>query len=61
MCCDTPPLLDIPRLNLLFCLPGGDGGGEGLDNRSIRRGSSSDSNASSGGEVQYTRRGSSDE
>ena len=42
-CCDTPPSFgkDIPRLNLLFCLRGGDGGGEGLGGRKyILRGSS---------------------
>ena len=35
MCCDTPPSLgkDIPRLIILFCAPGGDGGGEGLGDR----------------------------
>ena len=42
-CCDTPPSFgkDIPRLNFLFCLRGGDGGGEGLRGRkSILLGSS---------------------
>ena len=34
-CCDTPPSFgkDIPRLNFLFCFRGGDGGGEGLGDR----------------------------
>ena len=34
-CCDTPPSVgkDIPRLNFLFCLRGGDGCGEGLSDR----------------------------
>ena len=42
-CCDTPPSFgkDIPRLNLLFCLRGDDGGGEGLGERNYNlRGSS---------------------
>ena len=42
-CCETPPSCgkDIPRLNFLFCLRGGDGGGEGLRGRkSILLGSS---------------------
>ena len=35
MCWDIPPSFgkDIPRLNFLFCLRGGDGCGEGLDDR----------------------------
>ena len=42
-CCDTPPSCgkDIPRLNFLFCLRRGDGGGERLRGRkSILLGSS---------------------
>ena len=47
MCCDTPPSFgkDIPRLNFLFRLRGGDGGGEGLGGRKyILLGSSLDWN-----------------
>ena len=35
MCCDTPPSFgkDIPRLIFLFCALRGDGGGEGLGDR----------------------------
>ena len=51
---------DIPISNFVFILRGG-GGGDGLDNRYIRLGSSSDSKVWSRGEVQYTSRGSSDE
>ena len=50
MCCDTPPSFgkDIPRLNFLFCLGGGDGGGEGLGGRKyILLGSSLEWNVSS--------------
>ena len=50
MCCDTPPPFgkDIPRLNLLFCFRGGDGGGEGLTGRKyILLGSSLEWNVSS--------------
>ena len=34
-CCDTPPSFgkDTPGLNFLFCLRGGDGGGEALGGR----------------------------
>ena len=53
---------DIPRLNFLFCLRGGDGCGEGLGDRTWILGvSSSDSIVSSKGDVQETRRGSSSE
>ena len=50
MCCDTRPSFgkDIPRLNFLFCLHGGDGGGEGLGGRKyIFLGSSLEWNLSS--------------
>ena len=50
ICCDTPPSFgkDIPRLNFLFCLRGGDGGGEGLGGRKyILLGSSLEWNVSS--------------
>ena len=50
MFCDTPPSFgkNIPRLNFLFCLRGGDGGGEGLAGRKfILLGSSLEWNVSS--------------
>ena len=50
MCCDSPSSFgkDIPRLNFLFCLRGGDGVGEGLRGRKyILLGSSLEWNVSS--------------
>ena len=50
MCCNTPPSFgkDIPRLIFLFCLRGGDAGGEGLGRgKYILLGSSLEWNVSS--------------
>ena len=61
-CCDRPRLfgMDIPTSNFLFILRSGDGG-DGLDNRWIRLGSTSEGKVSSMGEFQYLRLGSSSE